>query len=137
MCPRENVADMYSENVIRGCREENWKWERFWEKFFNCHLNNYFAIYLQLVPIDYCLLCFIQIASGFFLQTLHHEEYLCRPFCIWTEYILMFKPLISFKNSNFDLTRTKLNLDVHCIPPSSKVQLVVPVILLWQGWYMY
>lgn len=49
----------------------------------------------------------------------------------------MFKPLISFKNSNFDLTRTKLNLDVHCIPPSSKLQLVVPVILLWQGWYMY
>lgn len=49
----------------------------------------------------------------------------------------MFKPLISFQDSNFDLTRTKLNLDVHCIPPSSKVQLVVPVILLWQGWYMY
>lgn len=49
----------------------------------------------------------------------------------------MFKPLISFKNSNFDLTRTKLNLDVLCIPPSSKLQLVVPVILLWQGWYMY
>lgn len=49
----------------------------------------------------------------------------------------MFKPLISFQDSNFDLTRTKLNLDVHYIPPSSKLQLVVPVILLWQGWYMY
>lgn len=49
----------------------------------------------------------------------------------------MFKPVISFQGSNFDLNRTKLNLDVHCIPPSSKLQLVVPVILLWQGWYMY
>lgn len=37
----------------------------------------------------------------------------------------MFKPVISFQDSNFDLIRTKLNLDVHYIPPSSKLQLVV------------